>query len=348
MNPSNLAIAAIGPQSYSGIYLRNNLESQGTVPAQSPLNLCPDIIQSDSVVAKPETEFGSQQSWSQIYGVDPTIGVANYYYVRGMNGAAASDTGSMSLYWAPAQVFNFPSAWKGNELSTANGNATTAVSAGPKKIAVGADPFVWTPGPVANGSTYFNFVCRSVDQANPNQIPIIGSWLDLANMLANNPGTGFRNTAVVDGTAATWTHRQMLTVPGFLPSAQMQIMLSAQGFTGATVGLLCDSFTPSGQMIDISPVKVAGDGLVTGITAQLEPGYQTSLAVTCWSSSVISAGSTLTLTILMPIQGTDMNFALANGLARYLRDARIGPTPVATLANIIFSVGAEAQSAMTR
>ena len=352
MNPSNLALATVGPQTYYGIYLRNSLASQGTVPAQPPLNLCPDIIQSDSPVGDPAQEFGSQQSWSQMYNTDPTVGVANYYYVRGMNGATASDTGTMSLYWAPAQVFNFPSAWKGNELSTANGNGTTAVSAAPGKIAVGGDPFLWTPSAAAAGSTYFNFVCRSVDRANANPIPIIGSWLDLANMQANNPGIGFRNAAVVDGTAATWTHRQMLSVPAFLPSAQVQLMLMAQGFTGTTVGLLCDTFTPSGDVIEISPVKVAGDGIVAGTTAQLEPGYQTSLAVTCWTNAAtVSPGATLTLVVVMPIQSADMSFALANGLARYQHDARdvgIGPTPVATLATITFTVGAEAQNAMMR
>jgi hypothetical protein len=351
MKSSNLATAAIGPQPYSGIYLRNNLASQGTIPAQGPLNLCPDIIQSDSAVTDPAKEFGSPQSWSQMYGVDPTIGVANYYYVRGKNGSTASDTGTMSLYWAPAQVFNFPSAWKGNEMSTATGKGTTAVSAGPGQIAVGADPFLWTPGPLTTASTYLNFVCRSVDRANPNPIPVIGSWLDLANLLANEPGTGFRNSAVVDGQAATWTHRQVLSVPGFLPSAQVQIMLLAQGFTGTAVGLLCDTFTPSRQIIEVAPTPVVGDGIVTGIVAQLDPGYQTSLAVTCWNPSGVSAGSTLSLLITMPIQSADMDFALSHGLARYQRgahEARIGPTPVATIANITFMAGAEMQNAMLR
>jgi len=351
MTSSNLAIAALGPQPYSGIYLRNNLASQGTIPAQGPLNLCPDIIQSDSAVTDPAKEFGSQQSWGQMYGTDPTIGVANYYYVRGMNGSTSSDTGTMSLYWAPAQVFNFPSAWKGNELNTAKGHGTTPVSAGPGKIAVGADPFLWTPGPLTAASTYVNFVCRSVDQANPNPIPVVGSWLDLANLLANNPGTGFRNSAVVDGTAATWTHRQVLSVPGFVSSTQVQIMLLAQGFSGATVGLLCDTFTPSRQIIEIPPTQVAGDGIVAGIMVQLEPGYQTSLAITCWNPSGVSPGSTLSLTITMPIQGTDMDFALSHGLARYQRgsrEARIGPTAVATLANVTFMAGAETQPAMLR
>ena len=59
----------------------------------------------------------------------------------------------------------------------------------------------------------------------------------------------------------------MLSVPGFLPSAQVQIMLLAHGFTGTTVGLLCDTFTPSRQIIEIPPTQVAGDGIVTGIMA---------------------------------------------------------------------------------
>lgn len=354
MTTSNVAIASISARTYSGIYLRNNLASKGTIPAQPPLNLCPDIIHSDSEV--PPSQFASQQSWQQMYGVDPAIGAANYYYVRGLNGSNAADTGKMALYWAPAQVFNFPSAWKRNTITTATGSETTAVSAPPGNIAVGADPFVWTPSSPAYGSSYFNFVCQSTDAENPNLIPAVGSWLDLANLLSNNPGFGFRNTAIVDGSAATWTHRQILEVPATFSSAQLQVELSGHGFAGTKVGLLCDAFTPSGNVVTIDPVTVPGDGVIIGTPVNMEPGYKTSLAVTCWNSSAppLKPGSTLTLTMTYPVpSGPDLEFAMSNGLLTYqhalsAESVKIGPTPVALVSTITFIVGASLQSAQHR
>jgi len=353
MTASNLAIGSIAPQTYQGIYVRNNLVAQGTVPEQPPFNLCPDIIHSDSQV--PANTFATPASWQQMYSTDPIIGAQNFYYVRGKNGASAPDTGTMALYWAPAQVFNFPAAWKGNALTTLSGGESSAVSASGGNIAVGDEPFVWTPASVPFGSSYFNFVCQSVDRANPNPIPTIGSWLDLSNLLSNKPGFGFRNTAVVDGAAPSWMHRQMLSVPANFSPAQLQLVLSAQGFTGTTVGLLCDMFTPSGQVIAIDPVNVVGDGIIVGTTATMEPGYQTSLAIVCWNpSGSLSPGSSLTLSMTYAVQtGADLEFAMTNGLLRYQHEqgigsSRIGPTPVATVASITFMVGAPLQSALHR
>src|SRR6185503_14916322 len=171
MKTPNVAIGSIA-ETYSGIYLRSHLESQGTVPgaAGPPPNLCPDIIHSDCIVPDAAQQFATPQSWSQMYASDPTLGVTNYYYVRGKNGSTAPVTGRMSLYWASAQVFNLPSVWARNELTIANDLDYTPVSAAGGQIAVGTEPFVWAPGYVPAGGSYFNFVCRSVDAANPNPI----------------------------------------------------------------------------------------------------------------------------------------------------------------------------------
>lgn len=341
MDHTQIVTGRAGAIPSEGFYLRDNLDSTGASPAAAPFNLCPDIIQSDAAV--PPSTFNSVSSWEQAYATDPIQGSANYYYVRSMNGASSKRAGAAALSWAPAQVFNFPAAWKANRMETAEKEETVVLQSDAEHIGVGAEPFVWTPPAVPAGASYFNFVSQIVDPATPIQPPQVRSWIDLASLLAN-PQYGFRNEAVIDCDAGAWTHRQQLAVPPGFAAAQLTFMLVASGFSGATVSLLCDAFTPSGKPIMIMPTVVAGDGIVAGAVMPMEPGYSASLAVSCRMpvGTSLKPGASLTLLIMFPLAtASDLDHAMQSGAVRHIALARdIGPTPVAIASTLTFTVGA--------
>lgn len=341
MNKSNLVAGTAGPQVASGFYLRDNLVSKGEAPSSGPFNRCPDIIQSDTEVADPAVEFGANDSWGQTYRTDPVPAAQNFYYVRSMNGGATRLGGMAALNWAPAQVFNFPSAWKSNRLETQDRAESVALAAQPGFVAVGAEPFAWTPPALADGATYFNFVASLQAGATPVPPPAVASWVDLASLISN-PQYGFRNEALVSGSSG-WIQRQLLTVPAGFAPADLNFMLLASGFTGARVGLLADTFTPSGHAIMIAPTAVAGDGIVAGAPMPMEPGYTASVAVSCALPAGVSLkpGSTLVLVVTHPLQSAaDFEQAMRAGVVRHIATAdQVGPTPVALVATVTFTVG---------
>lgn len=342
MDQSNFVKGNAGPQAATGFYLRDNLSGTGVAPSSGPYNLCPDIIQSDIEVADPSVTFGSNDSWKRSYGTEPVAGAQNYYYVRSMNGATTQEAGAVALNWAPAQIFNFPSAWKSNRLETAGREEVVDLSAQPGFVAVGADAFVWTPPAFAAGSTYFNFVATLQDGITPIQPPGISSWIDLAKLIGN-PQYGFRNQVLVSGTTG-WVHRQQLTVPTSFTAANLNFMLVASGFAGAKISLLADTFTPSGQVIMITPTAVAGDGIVAGAAMPMEPGYNASVAIACTLPAGVSlaAGATLALVVTYPLSSVaDFEQAMQAGTVRHIAlNGQVGPTPVAVVATVTFTVGA--------
>jgi hypothetical protein len=344
MKLTDAFIGQPGAGTYAGFYLRSNLSSTGANPQGVPFNQCPDIIQSDSEVADPSAAFSTFQSWQQSYGTAPVAGADNYYYVRSMNGAQQAGAAQASLYWAPAQVFNFPSAWKANRMATADQEFSVPLQATSDHIGVGPEPFVWNPPALPDGASYFNFIGQTAAGPTPVQVPAVGNWVELAGLIAN-PAFGFRNEAVVDG-ASAWTQRQRLSVPSSFASADLQFTLVASGFKGASVGLLCDTFTPSGQLLALLPTVVAGDGLVTGKTFPMEPGYSSSLALSCTlpAGVQLDPGASLSLVVTCPLtSGPQLDHAIEHGLVRHLAlhgDVGVGPTAVAIVATLTFTVGA--------
>jgi len=343
-NASNPASAS----TYAGFYLRNNLNCNGAVPSPGPYDLCPDIIQSNAAIPNAQSTLSTQQSWAQAYSTDPTLAQTNYYYVRGINGAAASVTSQVYLYYTPAQLILFPTLWKNNMLSTSEGLDCVNVQADAGHIDVGDDAFVWKNTPIpADGSTYYNFIAQVNGVDNSNPIPSVTSWLDMSNLLTQNLGFGFRNTSYIDGSAQNWYRRMMLEVPQSMEQAQQLIIsLSATGFVGATVGLLADMFGSNQQPIMMLPSQIKQDGATTSITIPVEPGFSTSLLIECWNGpgQTPAPGSSITVTADYLVPNNQLAQAAGLGLINSSRNRSlhqtvgVGPQAVAMLGAASFVV----------
>lgn len=299
------------------IYVRNNLTATGTAPFAPPLGLCPDIIQSSTPVPDFQNTFSSVDSWQQSYNVEPVGAQQNYYYVRGMNGGHSTPTDSFSLYYSPAQVFMLPGTFKGHLLNTESHAETSAVTATPGHIGVGEQAFVWTPPPVGLDS-YFNLIAQVNTGNQPDPVPAVSNWLDLAKLIGQTPSFGFRTQSLVSGNQ--WIRRQQLRVPAFFTTTQITITLSATGLTGTTVSLLCDTLAPGQQPILLGPLQIPADGQVTGGKFTLPAGFLGNLAVQFWNpdNEEIAPGASLQVTFGYPISsGAEFERAVQEQLVNH-------------------------------
>jgi hypothetical protein len=339
------AVATPVATTYPGFYLRNSLGCTGAVPSPGPFDLCPDVIQSPTIVGDPQATFSTPASWSTAYATQPDLGQANYYYVRGLNGLAEQVKTQLSLYWAPAQLILFPASWQNNKLSTASGRQTVSVSAGAGAIGVGGEPFVWTPG-APSGSDFYALVAQAVDTGGTNPIPTITSWLDMAALLTQDLGFGFNNTRYIDPDAATWSSYLGLSVPPSLPSSgQVLISLSSTGFSGGTVGILANQFGSNQQPIVLAPTAL-GPGQLSGITVTLDPGFSATFTVEYWAGTgtAPAAGASINVTAYYVIPPSEAASAATAGLVdgvrnRFLQERLgVGPTQMAVLGSASFVV----------
>ena len=331
---------------FNGFYLRNNLASTGAVPAASPYNQCPDIIQSDVPIADPEITLSSLASWQTFYNTAPVAG-ANYYYVRGLNGALTAFSGTASLYWAPAQLILFPSTWKNNPMTTAKGQESVNIAAPSGHIGVGSNAFVFqNRGQLdAGAESFYSFVVQN--SATP--IPEISNWIEMSQLMTQQLSFGFRNTVSFDPASGEMLYRLGINIPFTIgQSATLQLTLTATGFASDdTVGFIGDCFTPEMKAISLLPVKMGSGPYVAGISINVDPGFSSSLAVQYWNTSntLPAPGSTITLSVnyvvppeqvelALQMNVLDSQYSLQNAKARLSTQ----PQPVVPVGAISFVV----------
>lgn len=332
---------------FDGFYLRDNLASNGAVPAIAPYNLCPDIIQSPTPIADPQTTLSTLESWDRMYRTEPEAGV-NYYYARGVNGTPGGTfQGEMSLFWTPAELILFPSLWKNNPLLTASGGETVPVSAAAGHIGVGTEPWLLSwPSASHGASTFTSFVAQNL--ASP--IPTISDWIQMSQLMTQQLNFGWRNAVTFDpaGNGGMMMQRMGLTIPGTVGQpGTVQLVLTATGFVGGTVGVIADRYTPEQKPVQILPTRITQDGQSLGIQISLDPGFAARLTVQYWNTgdSVPAPGSTLTLTASYVVPSTQVERAVSAGVvdSRYsqaiARQLGIGPQPVAPLGAVTFIAG---------
>jgi hypothetical protein len=329
---------------FDGFYLRNNLDCNGDVPSMGPYDLCPDIIQSATQIENPQSALSTPASWATSYNVAPTPGITNYYYVRGLNGAADAVTANVALYYAPAQLILFPESWQNNRLSTSKGS-TVSIQADSGAIGVGDTPLLWKNTPSPAVGDFYSFVAQAVDEPNVATPPVITTWTAMSTLLTQDLNYGFNTTAYVDADEPTWYARLGLTIPSSIASSgQVMLMISSNGFTSGTVGLIGDLFTSNQSAILLNPFTLTQGG-VTSLTVTLDPGFSSMLTLQYWpgSGTPPASGSTITLSASYIIPPEETGQALAAGIvngprATYLTQSGIGPTATAILGSATFVV----------
>lgn len=126
---------------YNGLFMRDSISDDGTVPSPGYIYSSPDIICHEQV-ADPQAFFKDN------YNSDPNQPVqygsaVNFIYSRVKNLSTDSKAGYINVYRSKSSLFMKPSIWKNNRLQTINGTPyLTLNSINPNQIGVGNDPFV--------------------------------------------------------------------------------------------------------------------------------------------------------------------------------------------------------------
>lgn len=343
MDESSAAPTSVAP-TFSGFGFRDNLASVGAIPAAAPYNFCPDVIRTGEVVADPQATFTAPASLATIYDPEPESGQTNYCYLRSLNVAVSgwqpTSTVTLSLYAAPAQLLPSPSTW--TRLSTAAGQPTVSAQADPGQYAVPAEPFVWTPSPIAPGG--YHCLVGQVGSSAPQ----VSSWQDAASLMSGELRLGITSVAVVSGTQS-WERSIAFAIPAtFTGPADLTLTATASGFDGCRLGIIASSFTATGQAVMLNPTTLQ-DGKTVGLQFSGEPGYEAIIYVQCWvGDATVAPGSTISLELSCLVSGPSLDEARARDLldpalghrVSVALGVQVGPQQVMPVGATNFLVGA--------
>jgi hypothetical protein len=286
---------------YTDLFMRCNLNDNGSIPRSGTLCTSPDIIPYGVVpVSDPVTSFTA--NYSEDVGQALIANQQNFIYTRAINHADGAANGNIYLYYSPAALLLYPSLWSNNGLKTSQGVDHVPVSAtNANQIAVATDPFTWIPQQIVND--HYCMVARLATQSNPCPIPSDGDINDFANWISNNGGWTWRNVTVVDAGAPTWT--QTLNYTQGATAGTMNFLIKCTNVpVGGKVALSCGTPGPS-PLISIPPTPVTnGASFIIGLASNIPANFVSNIAYSYWANGNPQPGFKIELQVVYIVPST--------------------------------------------
>lgn len=286
--------AEVSAAPFSGLFMRPNLASQGEVPASTPFCSSPDIWPSGTqpipdyvnLLAGNDPVYGYEHSsWLSV-----TLFRDNYIYVRTKNGTSTTKSKFVSLYYAPSASVQWPANWQDNVLLTDNEDSHSSlknVMAG--AVGVAERPFVWPRVPESSVGEHYCLIAQINDVENSNPIPDVTSPLDMAALVQNNLGWGWRNVQTVDSGAPKWQIRELLNIPQNMRDRHYYTLnLRCIGYEGWKAQLQCSQADALGNQIEIKPTVIPQNDFGLYAPATLDPGFQGLLTISMYNPNNIT------------------------------------------------------------
>jgi len=272
------------PVRFPGMYMRPNLESHGLIPATGKLSRSPDIWLAENVaIDEPSKTLATAASYDKDSGRGIKLARDNYIYVRAYNGTHETQSRTVRLYHAAGSVLQWPAQWEHNLLLTDRGDDTCEMNDVPvHAIGVADQTFVWKNVPPPPSHKHHCLIAHLNDAANSNPLPSVNSSLDLAVLVRNNLGFGWRNTDTIKTDDPSYRLSTQLAIEQNLPAGAepYQVSASATGWKGFRIAVTCSQRDSLGSLIALERQRIDSDTQTFALrTCYLEPGFDALLSL---------------------------------------------------------------------
>ena len=269
-------LAATAQKQWDDILIRDSLSDTGKYPTSGTLSHSPDIIPFGTSPIQDPTTLIDATHWEKDLGKNLTANATNYLYVRGENLANKAQTGNMYLYYSKASLLLYPNQWATNGLKTSAGADHVPVSAaaiGDKVVT--NDPFTWIPQMISGD--HYCLVSRVSTPDHPAIIPHTGDIQSFSKFISDNPDFAWRNVAVVDSGAPTWT--TTVEYNQGTQASEMHFLITCKNVpVGA--GVAFSSGTPGpNPVVNLPMTNVTDDqSFIAGMVSSVPANWNTNIS----------------------------------------------------------------------
>jgi hypothetical protein len=304
---------------WTDLMVRKALDDNGQVPySGGTWTNSPDIIPNGTVaVGDPQGTFGTAASFNSDPGQPTVSQQVNYFYVRTKNLAAGAESGTVSLYYCPQNLFLFPSLWSKNQMKTSSGKTSLPLSAAAANaVSVTGEAFTYTPV----SDIHSCLIAQVQTQANPNPLPAdgtIANMSDLATYICNHPNMGWRNVVLVDHDVPTFINNIAVDTTSLKPGTNATMLIGVS-YTNLSIGsqIAFSAGTPipsgpdQGKLIQLAQTAVNQNSGSLGTSYLTIPaGFQTNVALSYFAQGNVQPGWSLRFYAILVVEPGDAKLA---------------------------------------
>lgn len=273
------------------LYMRPNIQNGGLVPAAGPYCQCPDIWPNGTT---PVPNYQTALATTDSYNTDPPSNVTqyetNYVYVRGYNGSATPANMSVTLYWSPSNMIQWPSSWQNNVINTDTGPSAAINNLASGAVGVANGTFSWQPGDPGAGNHYC-LIAQFNNAQNVNPFPPIDTQLDMSNLITNNLMWGWHNVNLLSpSNNLQFSYPAGLNIAANMQPAYYNISVKPVGFVGWQVSFQCDVTDSNGNQIALGITNIVQDNVSIGINnVWLDPGFNGNVTIYLYNPNNVAS-----------------------------------------------------------
>jgi DNA-binding beta-propeller fold protein YncE len=184
---------------YDGLFLRHYLNERPGMPSDG-WSASPDIIPHGEKIEPDVAKFATPAGYAKDWGEAVIFDNDNYLYTRGYNDTDKEITSRVYFYYTRGGLALWPANWTAKGVTVGEQERNWVdVTAPPKGVGVGANPFLWIPEPIPGLADHYCVIAWASDGPDPQppDLPTFRRFVnhnELVRFIIEHHNLAWRNT----------------------------------------------------------------------------------------------------------------------------------------------------------
>lgn len=312
---------------FENVYLRSNLQCDGTIPDNGFYGGSPDMFSNGTV---PLVDFQDVLKTPENYSQQPadksTILRDNYCYLRCKNNTDHTISAKAEMYYTTSSFVTWPDSWKPMYVDVKKTTLNDIIDIPAGGIGVVERPFIWNKPLEPSTNNHYCYIGRLTTETTQNPLPDVSNPIEMSHIIQSNLMFGQRNINIAtiepgyDG-----YYQTIINTSGNLTGGikKYHLFFYSKDMAGWDVEVTCSMNDSQNRRIGLKKTKIIGDDDIYCGQCMLEPGYMALVTVYLYSNGNTPKETSSTQFILeYAVQTNELEYAQKLGVINNLRSER--------------------------
>lgn len=312
---------------FNNVYLRCNLNSDGTIPETGFHAGSPDMFSAGTEpIADFRTVLATPESYASMPDDKSITLKDNYCYLRCKNNTDKTISAKAELYYAKAGLVMWPDTWKAMMVDFKQETLNDIPDIPPGGIGVVERPFIWTRPEAIDTNDHYCYIGRLTTEATPNPIPDVENPITMSSIIKTNLMYAQRNIQIVDlDSKYSGYYKNIISAsPSLTKVSKFHLFLYPHDMQGWDFEVTCSMRDSQGKVIGIGRTNITSNDDIYLGQCMLEPGFNAVISVYFYNNGIETKETTSSKFVVeYAVQDNEISYAKEMGVYDPQRSDRL-------------------------